>query len=139
MTDPMERIRRDYVAEEGIVAAVLGEVLQIKRADGSMVAFRTGKAAAGVAVGHDVCVVASFTCTGSGTARPWSGSPSWSPAPRSFAFSRAEAGLRSSGPWSGSATRTSGRPSPPNSHKANPAISHVGGAPRGPAFRSIFQ
>jgi hypothetical protein len=58
MTDPMERIRRDYVAEEGIVAAVLGEVLQIKRADGSMVAFKTGKAAASVAVGHDVCVVA---------------------------------------------------------------------------------
>jgi hypothetical protein len=58
MTDQMDRIRRDYVAEEGIVGAVLGEVLQIKRADGSTVAFKTGKAAASVALGHDVCVVA---------------------------------------------------------------------------------
>ncbi|GGF00904.1 hypothetical protein GCM10011611_03120 [Aliidongia dinghuensis] len=58
MTDPMDQIRRDYVAEEGIVSAILGEVLQLKRADGSTVAFKTGKAAAGIGVGHDVCVVA---------------------------------------------------------------------------------
>lgn len=58
MTDYMALVRRDHVAEQGVVAAVMGEVVQLRRADGSTVAFKAGKAATMVATGNDVCVIA---------------------------------------------------------------------------------